>query len=315
MLVVWGAVAQAQQPKKVPRIGLLSPLSSSTASLNLEAFRKSLREIGYVEGQNIAIDYRFAEGRFDRLPQLAAELVQLKVDIIVAGSVSGALATKKASGSIPIVFVGIGDPVANGLVASLARPGGNVTGMTLQSVDTAPKQLELLKEAFPKVVRVAVLSNPANPDSGPSIKGMEVAARSLGVQLRVVEVRDPTEFEKAFAAIRSERAGALMVLNDITFNTHRGRIVELAAKGRLPTMYGFREFVDAGGLMSYGAGLPDIYRRAAIFVDKILKGRKPADLPVEQPMKFEFVINLRAAQQIGLTIPQSVLFRADKVIK
>ena len=305
-------LAGAQQPKKAYRVGFLSPLESPQY---FEAFRRGMRELGYAEGQNLIIDYRSAKGMPERFPDLAAELVRLKVDIIVAASGGGALAAKKATGTIPIVMGQTGDPIASGLVASLARPGGNVTGLTALAIELTGKRLELLKEAVPKASRVAVLSTPASTENEASMTSMEEAARSLGVQLRAIEVRDVRDFEKVFSTITKERSGALMVLTGPLLTTNRRRIVELAAKNRLPAMYGISEFVDAGGLMFYGASLSDMYRRAAVYVDKILKGTKPADLPVEQPTKFEFVINLKAAKQIGLTIPPNLLARADRVIR
>ena len=308
-------LAEAQQPKKVPRIGAFVPASASAAPRLVEALRQGLREHGYVEEQHITLEPRYAEGNIERLAGFAAELVRLKADVIVVGSTPGIIAVRNITGAIPIVMVTTGDPVAGGLVASLARPGGNITGLTALGQELSGKRLELLKEAVPKVSRVAVLSNPMNPDSELSLKGMEVAARALGVQFRVQEVRDPTEFEKAFDAATREGARALMVLPDPMFVSQAGRIVELSAKSRLPAIYAHREFVDAGGLMFYGASLADMWRRAATYVDKILKGRKPADLPVEQPKKLEFVINLKAAKQIGVTIPPNLLVRADKVIK
>jgi ABC-type uncharacterized transport system substrate-binding protein len=312
LFVVAGAVAQAQQPKKAHRIGFLSPLESPQY---FTAFRQGMRELGYVEGQNVLIEYRSAKGMPERFPDLAAELVRLNVDVIVAASGGGALAVKNATSTIPIVFGTTGDPVASGLVASLARPGGNITGLTALGIELTGKRLELLKEAVPKASRIVVLSTPGSTEGGTSLKAMEVAAQPLGIELRVQEVRDPGEFEKTFAAITKERAGAIMVLTGPLLTTHRKRIVEFAAKSRLPAMYGISEFVDAGGLMFYGASLPKMYRRAATYVDKILKGAKPADLPVEQPTKFELVINLKTAKQIGLTIPPNVLARADRVIK
>jgi putative ABC transport system substrate-binding protein len=306
---------QAQQPKKVPRIGVLWLYSPDIASPFAEAFRQGLRGLGYIEGQNIALEERWAEGRLDRLPSLAAELVRLNIDIIVTASTPAAQAAQQATKSIPIVLTLVSDPVESGLVGSLARPGGNVTGLSLMHPDLTGKRLELLKEVIPKLSRVAVLSNPANPSIPPLLRETEAAARALGIQLQVFEVRNPTEFDSAFSAMTRDRAGALVVLPDGTFQNERRRIAALAAKGRLPAMYAWREAVDAGGLMAYGASLPDIFRRAAVYVDKILKGTKPADLPVEQPKKFEFIVNLKAAKQIGLTIPPNVLARADKVIK
>ena len=306
---------EAQQTGKISRVGRLSPVSASVDAPLLAAFRQGLGDLGWVEGRNITFETRFAEGRADRLPELAAELVRLNVDVIVSGATPGALAAKNATATIPIVMVTTGDPVASGLIGSLAKPSGNLTGLTVLGRGLSAKRLQLLKEAFPRVTRVAVLSNPTNPETEPMVKGLEVAARSLGVQLRVLEVRDPTEFAKAFAAISRERAGAIMVLTDLLFNTHRRQILELAAKSRLPATYGFRQDVDAGGLMFYGAALADMYYGAATYVDKILKGVKPADLPVEQPTKFELVINLKTAKALGLTIPPSMLARADRVIE
>ena len=307
-------LANAQQPKKVPRIGALVPASAPVAPL-VEALRQGLREHGYVEEQNITLEPRYAEGKIERRADFAAEFVRLKVDVIVVGSTPGIIAVKNTTGAIPIVMVTTGDPVAGGLVASLARPGGNITGLTALGQELSGKRLEVLKETVPKVSRVAVLSNPTNPDSVLSLKGIEVAARALGVQFRVKEVHDPTKLDKAFEDTTREGARALMVLPDPMFVSEGGRIVALAAQSRLPAMYAHREFVDAGGLMFYGASLADMWRRAAIYVDKILKGTKPADLPVEQPTKFDFIINLKAAKQIGLTIPPNVLARATKVIK
>jgi len=315
ILLAFCISAEAQQPKKIPRIGVLWLYSPTIASPFAEAFRQGLRGLGYVEGQNIALEERWAEGRFDRLPSLAAELVRLKVDILVTASTPAAQAGQQATKSIPIVLTNVSDPVESGLVSSLARPGGNVTGLSLMHPELAGKRLELLKEVIPKLSRVAVLSNPANPIMPPLLRETEAAARALGVQLQVVEVRDPTDFDSAFSAMTRERAGALVVLPDAIFQNERTRIAGLAAKARLPAMYAWREAVDAGGLMAYGASVPDIFRRAATYVDKILKGTKPADLPVEQPTKFELVINLKAAKQIGLTIPPKVLAQADRVIK
>jgi putative tryptophan/tyrosine transport system substrate-binding protein len=315
MLLALCIPAHAQQPAKVPRIGVLWLYSPTIASPFAEAFRQGLRGLGYVEGQNIALEERWAEGRFDRLPSLAAELVRLNVDIIVTTSTPGAQAGQQATKSIPIVLTLVSDPVESGLVGSLARPGGNVTGLSLMHPDLTGKRLELLKEVIPKLSRLAVLSNSANPIIPPLLRETEAAARALGIQLQVVEVRGPTEFDGAFSAMTRDRAGALVVLPDGIFQNERRRIAALAVKSRLPAMYAWREAVEDGGLMSYGASVPDIFRRAATYVDKILKGAKPAELPVEQPIKFEFVINLKAAKQIGLTIPPNVLARADKVIK
>jgi ABC-type uncharacterized transport system substrate-binding protein len=315
VLLAVGLSVEAQQAKKVPRIGVLWLYSPAIASPFAEAFRQGLRELGYVEGKSIVIEYRHAEGKYDRLPSLAAELVRLNVDIIVTASTQAAQAGQQATRSIPIVMTVVSDPVESGLVGSLARPGGNVTGLSLMHPDLSGKRLELLKEVIPKLSRVAVLSNLSNPIIPPLLRETEAAARAVGVQLQVVEVRGPIELDSAFGAMTRDRAGALVVLPDGTFQNERRRIAALAAKGRLPTMYAWREAVDDGGLMAYGASVPDILRRAATYVDKILKGTKPADLPVEQPLKFELVINLKTAKQIGLTVPQSVLYRADKVIR
>jgi len=312
VLLAGAGIAEPQQPKKVPRIGFLSPLESPQY---FAAFRQGLRELGYTEGQNVVIEYRSAKGMPQRFPDLAAELVRLNVDVIVAASGGGALAAKNATSTIPIVIGTTGDPVASGLVASLARPGGNITGLTALGTELTGKRLELLKEAVPKASRIVVLSTPGSTEGGASLKAMEVAAQPLRIELRVQEVRDLGEFKKTFAAITKEHAGAIMVLTGPLLTTHRKQIVEFAAKSRLPAMYGISEFVDAGGLMFYGASLPEMYRRAAAYVDKILKGTRPADLPVEQPTKFELIINLKTAKQIGLTIPQRVLARADRVIR
>src|SRR5215831_19531649 len=309
--------AEAQQAGKMPRIGLLSLTSPSDRPPLLDAFRQSLRELGWVEGQNIVIDYRYAEGRVDRLPDLAAELVRLKVDLIIAmAGTQVATAAKNATETIPIVMIFVRDPVGTGLIKSLARPGGNVTGTSGSAgLEWAAKQLELLKEIVPKVRRVAILSNPDNAYHQFAIREVNVAARSLGVQLQLLEARGPNEFDGVFAAMTKERVGALLVLSDAIFNSHRTRLADLAARTRLPAAYGVRESVEAGGLMSYGPSFRDFYRRAATYVDKILKGAKPADLPVEQPMKFELEINLKAAKALGLTIPQWLLQRADEVIR
>ena len=313
LLVPAPLAAEAQQPAKAHRIGVLSP--STALPSNQEAFRQGLRELGYIDGKNFVLERRSAEGRLDRLPELARELVRLKVDVIVAGSTPGALAAKNATGTVPIVVVLTGDPVASRLVASLARPGGNLTGVTTLSKELSAKQLEVLKEAVPRVTRVALLFNPANPDTEPAVKRAVATAGVLGMKHHVLEVRDPNEIDNAFAAMSKERAGALFVVTDPMLTSHRTRIVGLAAKSRLPAMYGNREFVDDGGLMFYGASLHDMYHRAATYVDKILKGAKPADLPVEQPTKYALVINLKTAKALELTIPPSLLLRADQVIE
>jgi ABC-type uncharacterized transport system substrate-binding protein len=310
--------AEAQLTGKIYRIGYLAAgWGSGTAYLRpLEAFRQGLRELGWVEGQNVLIEYRFAEGRLERLPGLAEELVRLKVDVIAASPTPAALAAKNATRTIPIVGMSLTEPVGVGLVASLARPGGNVTGVAYGfDTDIFGKQLELLKEVIPKVRRVAVLSNPGNSPAQPLImSSVEGAARSLGLQLQLREARGPGEFEGAFAVMAKERAGALLVTGDPMFFLHRARLAELAVKNRLPSMSTQGQWVEAGGLMSYGPSFPDLYRRAATYVDKILKGARPADLPIEQPTKFELVINLKTAQALGLTIPRSLLQRADQVI-
>ncbi len=307
-------LSAAQKAAKVPRIGYLSA-GPSGPSPNIEVFREGLLALGYAEGQNIAIEYRYAAGRDDRLADLAAELVRLKVDLIVTDSSPAARAAQKATKTIPIVMAASGDPIGTGLIASLSRPGGNITGLTHLSPELSGKRLELLKEVVPKASRVAILWNAANPDKVSDFRETEAAARALRVQLQSLEVRGTEDFDKAFAAATSGRAHALITLSDPLTGSRGRRILDFALKNRLPAMYGERGFVDAGGLMSYGHIPADLHRRAATFVDKILKGTKPADLPVEQPVKFEFVINLKTAKQIGLTIPPNVLVRADKVIK
>jgi putative ABC transport system substrate-binding protein len=297
-------------------VGILGPRNLSDGAGFFDAFRQGLRELGWVEGQNIAIEYRLAEGRLDRLPHLAAELVRLKVDVILATSTPPAVAAKNATTTIPIVMATSADPVGQRLVASLARPGGNVTGLSFSvGLEVVGKELELLKETVPTVRRVAVLSNPANPGHALAIKNVQSRARALGVQLLLLVARDPNEFEPAFAAMTRERAGALLVVPDAVFGLHRARLQDLAVKSRLPAMYGLREHTEAGGLMSYAVDLRDSFRRSATYVDKIPKGAKPADLPIEQPTKFELVINLRTAKALGLAIPPSVLVRADEVIQ
>ncbi|MBI3001527.1 MAG: ABC transporter substrate-binding protein [Deltaproteobacteria bacterium] len=309
------SIVKAQQPKKVPRIGYLSVLSPSSDSTRIEAFRQGLRELGYVEGRSFAIEYRYAEGKLNQLPDLAGGLVRLKVDVIVVGGSTAIRATKNATKLIPIVMAHGSDPVELGYVASLARPGGNITGLTHLAPELGGKRLELLKDIIAQLSRVAVLTDPGTQGHGPQIKEIEVAARALGLQLRPVEVRAANELESAFSAMTTGRAGAFIGLQQPTLDRLRERIVDLAAKNRLPAMYPNSEYVEAGGLMSYAADIVAMFRRAATYVDKILKAAKPADLPVEQPTKFELVINLKTAKQIGLTIPPNVLARADKVIK
>ena len=312
---LFGAVAQAQQPK-IPQLGFLIASSAKVQESRLEAFRQGLRALGYVEGKNIAIEYRYAEGKPDRLPDLAAELLRLKVDIILAaGGTPPALAAKNATRTIPIVMTNVADAVGDGLVADLARPGGNVTGLSTLAPELSGKRLELLKDLLPGILRVAVLANRDFRGYRAQMKEIEGAAQALGLQLQPVEVRGAEDLENAFSAITGRRARAVMTLSDpVTFTLLR-RIVELAIKNRISSMHLQVEYAEAGGLVSYGPSYADLFRRAATYVDKILKGAKPADLPVEQPTKFELVINLKTAKQIGLTIPPNVLARADKVIK
>jgi putative ABC transport system substrate-binding protein len=308
-------LAAAQQPKHVPRVGFLGGSSASAYSGFIDAFRKSLRDLGYVEGQNIAIEYRYADGKRDRLSDLSADLIRLKVDVIlVSGSLAiGAL--KNATKTIPIVMTTVEDPVAQGFVDSLARPGGNITGLTNLAPELSGKRMELVKETLPKVDRIAVLWDPSGPGPAVAFKETQAVAPPMGLQLQSLQVRSPNDFEGAFKAAIAERSGALIVLQSFLTNAHRRRIVDLALTHRLPGMYTQMEYVEVGGLMSYAPSYTDIYRRAATYVDKILKGTKPADLPVEQPTKFEFVINLKTAKQIGVTIPPNVLARADRVIR
>ena len=316
MLFVLCFSAEAQQLAKVPRIGLLSSGSpDSTREVGqIEAFRQGLRELGYVEGRNVVIEYRYAEGVEERLPKLAGELVQLNVDVIFASGTTGTQAVKNATKTIPIVMTSVTDPIGTGLVPSLAHPGGNLTGLANLS-ELGGKQLELLKEAFPKVTRVAVIWDTANTANARLLGEMKVAAVVLRIILQPLEVRSSDDFDRAFSAIKKEHASALIVLRNVVTYAYPTRIVELTAKSKLPAMYPDRVLVDAGGLMSYGPNFLEMFRRAATYVDKILKGAKPADLPVEQPKKFEFIVNLKAAQHIGLTIPPNVLARADKVIR
>jgi|SRR5437867_4962784 len=309
------AEAQEYKAGKVARIGLLSQGSPTSGQHIREAFRQGLREVGYVDGQNIVIEYRYAEGKAERLPDLAAELVSLKVDVIVAGGTPAPLAAKHATRTIPIVMAAAGDPVGSGLVASLARPGGNVTGLGALSPELGGKRLQLLKEVVPGVSRVAVLWNAANPYAVLVARETEAAARTLGVQAQSLEVRGPDDFENALPAAIRGGAGALIVVEDPLTFQYRMRIADFAARNRLPAIDGYREYAEAGALMAYGANLADLYRRAATYVDKILKGAKPADLPVEQPTKFELVINIKTAKALGLTIPPSLLLRADQVIE
>ena len=314
-LAAGGAVAEAQQPTKVPRIGYLTTVSLSAISARIEAFRQGLRELGYMEGKNIVIERRFAEGKLDRLPELAAELVHLKVDIIVTTGPSPTRAAKEATATITIVMAQDPDPVGNGFVASLARPGGNITGLSTLAPELNGKRLELLKEIVPKLSSVAVLGTSTQPGNAQQLREVELAAGALKVKLQHLDVLDPKDIETAFRAASKGRADAVLVLASPVFVNKRTEVVELAVKSRIPAIYHRPDFVEDGGLMTYGVNFTDLDRRAATYVDKILKGRKPADLPVEQPMKFEFIVNLQAAKRIGLTIPPNVLARADRVIK
>jgi len=315
LILAYVHLAGAQQPKKVPRIGFLGFTSLSGIAARIEAFRQGLRELGYVEGKDIVIEYRAAEGKLDPLPALAAELVRLKVDVIVTSGPSVTRAVKEATTTIPIVMGFDTDPVGNGFVASLARPGGNITGLSVVSPELSGKQLELLKEIVPKLSHVAVLGSSTNPGNSQALKETELAAGAYKVQLQNLDVLSPKDIETAFRDASKGHASAVLVLASPIIESHRTQIADLAAKNRLPAIYYAPEFVEAGGLMSYGTSFADLFRRTATYVDKILKGRTPADLPVEQPTKFEFIINLKAAKQIGLTIPPNVLARADKVIR
>jgi putative tryptophan/tyrosine transport system substrate-binding protein len=314
VLLITGHVV-AQQPKKIPRIGYLDAPTRDAQPARIEAFRQGLRELGYVEGKNIVIEHGYAEGKLDRLPALVAELIRLKVDLFVTGGPTVTRAAKEATATIPIVMLQDPDPVGNGFVASLARPGRNITGLSSLTADLSGKLLELLQEILPKVSRVAVFETSTNIGNAQQLKETERAAEALGVKLQRLDVRGPKDIETAFRAAAKGRADAALVLSGPVVSSHRKQLVELAIRSRLPAIYFTPEWVENGGLMSYGVSFIDLNRRAATYVDKILKGRKPADLPVEQPKKFEFVINLKAAKQIGLTIPPNVLARADKVIQ
>jgi putative tryptophan/tyrosine transport system substrate-binding protein len=307
--------AEAQQPKKVPRIVYLAVSHASANAGRLEAFRQGLRDIGYVEGENIVIEDRYADGKFDRLPALAAELVRLKVDVIITAGPPVTRAVKEATATIPVVMAQDGDPVGNGFVASLARPGGNITGMSQLAPEISGKQLELLNETVPNLARVAVLGTSTRPGNAQALKETELAAGTFGLRLQYLDVRGPKDIETAFREARKGRAGAVLVLQGPVFTSQRTQVADLAAKTRLPAIYPQTEYTEAGGFMSYGVNTSDLFRRAAYHVDRILKGAKPADLPVEQATKFELMINLKAARQIGLTVPPSVLARADRVIR
>jgi putative ABC transport system substrate-binding protein len=310
-LLVAPLTAETQPGARVPRIGYIG----DTPGPYVEAFRQGLRERGYIEGATIAIEYRWAEGRHDRLPDLVAELVQRKVDVLVPVGTQPSRAAKQATSTIPIVMAQVGDPVGSGLVTNLARPGGNITGVSVIGTDIGVKQLELLKEAVPRASQVAVLLNSTNQAAVAVLKEIQGAAQGLGVTLHAVAVQQPEEFESAFAAIRGAQVDALHVLQDHLLFSHRARIVDFAAQSKLPAIYMYREWADVGGLMAYGASLREVHRRVAEHVDKILKGAKPADLPVEQVMRLDLVINLKTAQALGMTIPPMLLFQADEVIK
>lgn len=309
------SAAKAQQAKKVQRIGLLGSATATGSRVRVDAFRQGLRDLGYTEGQNIAIEYRWADGHYDRLPSLAREMVARNPDVIVStGGRPTAVALRAATKTIPVVFLTV-DPVADGIVLSLLRPGGNLTGLDVFSAELDTKRLAIFKEALPKITRVAVLWNPGNLSGVPQRNRTEIAAHTLGIQLNVLDARVPSDIDTAFAALARERPDALLVLNDAMIDSQRDHIVQLAAQARLPAMYQWREFTEAGGLLSYGADLMQMYRRAATYVDKILKGAKPADLPVEQPTKYELAVNLKTASTLGVTIPQSVVLLADRVIR
>ncbi len=314
-IFVESALSDAQQPAKIPRIGYLGTNFPTTNPARIEAFRQGLRELGYVEGKNIVIEWRYAEGKADRLPGLAAELVRLKVDVIVTAGPAPTRPAKEATVTIPIVMAQVNDPVANGFVASLARPGGNITGLSTLAPEISGKQLELLKEIVPKLSRVAVFGTSTNPGNAQQLRETELAARAFGVKLQYLDVLGPKDIETAFQEARKGRAEAVLGLGGPVLNSQRKQIADLAIKSRLPAIFPQSEYVEAGGLITYGVSNTDLFRRAATYVDRILKGTKPADLPVEQPTKFELIINLKAAKQIGLTIPPNVLARADKVIR
>jgi putative ABC transport system substrate-binding protein len=307
--------AGAQPARKVHRIGFLGNSTAALEANLVQPFRDGLRELGYVEGRDVAIEYRWAEGQYERFPALVAELIALKVEVLVTAGTPAALAVKRATTTIPLVMVAVGEPVGTGLVKSLARPGGNLTGLVSIAPDLEGKRLELLTEIVPKLSSVAFLSNPANPFHATSEKQARTAARSLHLKVEFFPVRAESEFERAFLAMGGQRPGALVMLADRLFLHHRARIVEFAAQNRLPAVYAYTELVEAGGLMSFGPSYPGMHRRAAYFVDRILKGDKPADLPMEQPSKFELLINLKTARALGLVIPQPVLLRADNLIQ
>ncbi|HEX9442776.1 MAG TPA: ABC transporter substrate-binding protein [Candidatus Binatia bacterium] len=315
VLLTVGFPAEGQQPKKVPRIGYLGGASPSPIAARIEAFRQGLRELGYLEGKNIVIEFRYGEDKLDRVPALAAELVRLNVDVIVTAGGTSTRFAKEATATIPIVMVQDNDPVGNGFVASLARPSGNITGLATLAPEISGKRLEILKEIVPRLSRVAVLGISTNPGNTQSFKETERAAGALGMQVQYLDVLGLKDIDAAFRAAGNGRSEAVLVLVSAVLNTYRTQVAEHAVNSRLPAIYPFQEFVEAGGLMSYGVSFIDLHRRAATYVDKILKGAKPADLPVEQPSKFDLVVNLKAAKQIGLMVPPNLLARADKVIK
>src|SRR5436309_3772672 len=315
VLLAVAVIAEPQQPKKVPRIGFQSAASPSAMTPRADAFRQGLRDLGYVDGKNIVIEWRYAEGKLDRLPALAAELVRLKVEVIVASAPPPTRSAKQATATIPIVMSYDDDPVGNGFVASLARPGGNITGLATLAPELSGKQLELMKEIVPRLSRLAVLGSSTRSGNAQSVKETELAAGAFGVKLQYLDLRGPKDIETAFRAASNGRADAVLVLTSSVATSQRTQITDLAIKNRLPAVYDRTEFVEDGGLMTYSVSSTDLFRRAATYVDKILKGAKPADLPVEQPKKFELIINLKAAKQIGLTIPPNLLARADRVIK
>jgi putative ABC transport system substrate-binding protein len=312
---LWPLGARAQPAGKVWRIGMLETTPLTLNGANLESFRKGLRELGYIEGQNLIIDYRSADGRNERFPDLAAELVRLKVDVIVTRGTVAALAAKNAVPTTPVVMAASGEPVGTGVVAGLARPGGNVTGLSAVVSELEPKRVELLRDLLPRFSRLAALYNMGNPVGPPRWEMLKQATASLGIEPRLLDIRKADDLRRAFDAASAQHADALVVANDTVTIANRRQVVELAAKHRLPAAYASREFVDAGGMMTYGVHYPDLYRRAATFVDKILKGARPADLPVEQPTRFELVINLKTARALGLEVPGTLLARADVVIE
>ncbi len=315
LLVAFAASAQAQQPKKTAHIGFLSSLAPAAVADRTDAFRQGLRELGYIEGKNVLIEWRYAEGQEDRLAKFAAELVRLNVDVIVTGGPAVNRYAKEATAKIPIVLAFDNDPVGNGFAASLARPGGNITGLSTHYPEISGKQLEILKEILPRLARVMILGNSTVPGNDQALRQTELAGAALGIKVQHFDIRNSTEIESAFKAAVHERADAVLVLGSQIVTSQRQRFAELAAKNRLASIYWTPEAVEAGGLVSYSVSITDLFRRAAVYVDKILKGAKPGDLPIEQPTKFELVINLKAAKRIGLTIPPNVLARADRVIK